>query len=204
MRSLLDNASARQSLSRIITPMANTLIRLRVTADSVTIFGALATVVCASTLIPSGRFLLASLFIGLLALSDLLDGSIARITNSVSQWGAFLDSTLDRVVDAAVLIAIGAYFGNSVHLNTKALIATAIALVMGQMTSYIRARAESLGVTCKVGLAERAERTLVVWLSLVFTGFGFHVLAGAMYFLAAITCFTVLQRMLHVRKQLSQ
>jgi len=202
MRSLLDNASARQFLSRIITPIANALIRLRISADSVTVFGAFATVLCAATLIPNGRFLAASLLIGVLALSDLLDGTIARITNSVSQWGAFLDSTLDRVVDAAVLISIGTYFGVTGHSNPKALIATAIALVMGQMTSYIRARAEALDVQCKVGLAERAERTLVVWLALLVTGLGWNILAEAMYLLAIITTFTVLQRVLHVRKQL--
>lgn len=203
MRSLLDNASARQVLSRIVTPVAKSLIRLKVTADAVTCFGAIATIACAVVFVPSGRFLIASLTIGLLSLSDLLDGTIARLTQSDSRWGAFLDSTLDRVVDAAVLISIAAYFLTTTPVQTSAIVATAIALVMGQMTSYIRAKAESLGVQCKVGLAERAERTFVVWISLLISGLGWFCLPGAMYLLAVITTFTVIQRVVHVRKQLN-
>ncbi|MCX6404757.1 MAG: CDP-alcohol phosphatidyltransferase family protein, partial [Actinobacteria bacterium] len=119
------------------------------------------------------------------------------------RWGAFLDSTLDRVVDAAVLISIAAYFLTTTPVQTSATVATAIALVMGQMTSYIRAKAESLGVQCKVGLAERAERTFVVWISLLISGLGWFCLTGAMYLLAVITTFTVIQRVVHVRKQLN-
>jgi len=203
MRSLLDNASARQVLSRIVNPVAKSLIRLRVSADAVTCFGAIATIVCAAVFVPSGKFLIASLTIGILTLSDLLDGTIARLTNSDSRWGAFLDSTLDRVVDASVLIAIAAYFLATTPTDNKAIVATAIALVMGQMTSYIRAKAEALGVQCKVGLAERAERTFVVWIALLVSGLGWFCLDYALYFLAIITTFTVIQRVIHVRKQLA-
>ena len=203
MRSLLDNASARQVLSGIVTPVAKCLIRLRVSADAVTVFGAIATIACAVVFVPSGRFLIASLTIGLLSLSDLLDGTMARLTKSVSRWGAFLDSTLDRVVDAAVLISISAYFLSAMGKDDKALAATAVALVMGQMTSYIRAKAESLDVQCKVGLAERAERTLIVWIALLVSGLGWFCLSGAMYLLALITTLTVIQRVAHVRKQLN-
>jgi len=156
MKALLDNASARQVLSRIVTPVAQSLIRLKVTADTVTCFGAIATIACAAAFIPSGHFLLASITVGLLSLSDLLDGTIARLTGSDSRWGAFLDSTLDRVVDAAVLISIAAYLLDVTAVDTNVVVATAVALIMGQMTSYIRAKAEALGVQCKVGLAERA------------------------------------------------
>lgn len=202
MRSLLDNASARQVLSRIVTPTANSLIRLRVTADAVTCFGAVATILCAAVFVPTGKLLIASITIGILSLSDLLDGTIARITKSESRWGAFLDSTLDRVVDAAVLIAITSYFLNQDSVNQKAIIATAIALMMGQLTSYIRAKAESLDVQCKVGFAERAERTFVVWLALLVSGLGWFCLDYAMFLLATITTFTVIQRIAHVRRQL--
>lgn len=202
MISLLDNAIARQSLSRIVNPVARTLINLKVTADGVTCVAAIATISAAALFIPQGQFLLAAITIGLLALGDLLDGTIARLTNSASKWGAFLDSTLDRVVDAAVLIAIGAFLAGF-HKDHRALIACAVALVMGQMTSYIRARAEALGVSCKVGLAERAERTLVVWFALLISGLGFYCLDFAMYVLAVITTVTVGQRIWHVRKQLA-
>jgi len=201
---LLDNASARQVLSRIVTPVANSLIRLKVSADSVTCAGAVATIACAAVFIPSGKFLIASITIGILSLSDLLDGTIARLTGSDSRWGAFLDSTLDRVVDALVLVSIAAYFLEKDVIDTKVLAATSVALVMGQMTSYIRAKAESLGVQCKVGLAERAERTLVVWIALLVSGLGWFCLSGAMYLLAVITTFTVIQRVVHVRKQLDK
>jgi len=200
---LLDNASARQVLSGIVTPVAKCLIRLRVSADAVTVFGAIATIACAVVFVPSGHFLIASLTIGLLSLSDLLDGTMARLTKSDSRWGAFLDSTLDRVVDAAVLISISAYFLSAMGKDDKALAATAVALVMGQMTSYIRAKAESLDVQCKVGLAERAERTLIVWIALLVSGLGWFCLSGAMYLLALITTLTVIQRVAHVRKQLN-
>ena len=203
MRSLLDNASARQVLSGIVTPVAKSLIRLKVSADAVTVFGAIATIACAVVFVPSGRFIIASFTIGLLSLSDLLDGTMARLTKSDSRWGAFLDSTLDRVVDAAVLISISAYFLSAMGKNDKALAATAVALVMGQMTSYIRAKAESLDVQCKVGLAERAERTLIVWIALLVSGLGWFCLSGAMYLLALITTLTVIQRVAHVRKQLN-
>ena len=178
------------------------MIRLRITADAVTAFAALATIGVAAYFVPSGHFLTASLLIGLLALGDLLDGTIARLSNTASKWGAFLDSTLDRVVDATVLISIAAFFHRNVG-SELALWATAIALVMGQMTSYIRARAESFNIDCKVGFAERAERTLVVWVALFVTGLGLDCLAAAMYLLAVITTFTVGQRILHVRKQLA-
>lgn len=200
---MLDNASARQVLSGIVTPVAKCLIRLRVSADAVTVFGAIATIACAVVFVPSGHFLIASLTIGLLSLSDLLDGTMARLTKSDSRWGAFLDSTLDRVVDAAVLISISAYFLSAMGKDDKALAATAVALVMGQMTSYIRAKAESLDVQCKVGLAERAERTLIVWIALLVSGLGWFCLSGAMYLLALITTLTVIQRVAHVRKQLN-
>ena len=200
---MLDNASARQALSRVVTPTAKSLIRLNVSADAVTCFGAIATIACAALFIPTGRFLIASLTIGILALSDLLDGAIARLTKSDSRWGAFLDSTLDRVVDAAVLIAIADYFLSGPQVDQAAAVAASIALVMGQMTSYIRAKAESLNVDCKVGLAERAERTLVVWISLLVSGLGWFCVDWAMYLLAVITTVTVVQRVTHVRKQLS-
>ena len=200
---MLDNASARQVLSGIVTPVAKSLIRLKVSADAVTVFGAIATIACAVVFVPSGRFIIASFTIGLLSLSDLLDGTMARLTKSDSRWGAFLDSTLDRVVDAAVLISISAYFLSAMGKNDKALAATAVALVMGQMTSYIRAKAESLDVQCKVGLAERAERTLIVWIALLVSGLGWFCLSGAMYLLALITTLTVIQRVAHVRKQLN-
>ena len=203
MRSLLDNASARQVLSRIVDPVAQSMIRRRISADAVTCFGAIATIFCAGVFIPSGHFFFASITIGILALSDLLDGTIARLTNSDSRWGAFLDSTLDRVVDASVLIAIAAYFLKVAPADVAPLVATAIALVMGQMTSYIRAKAESLDVQCKVGLAERAERTFIVWLALLVSGLGWFCLNYAMYVLAVVTTFTVAQRVMHVRKQLN-
>ena len=174
---------------------------MRITADAVTSVAALATILVAMYFVPKGQFLTASLLIGLLSLGDLLDGTIARLSNTASKWGAFLDSTLDRVVDASVLISIAVYFYRSSE-NSQVLMATSTALVMGQMTSYIRARAESLGTSCKVGLAERAERTFLVWISLLLSGLGVDCLDPAMYLLAAITTFTVGQRILHVRKQL--
>lgn len=200
---MLDNARARNAIAQSVNPLAKTLLSWKFTPDSITWAGTLGTVFVSVTCISQGRFLLGGILLIVLSLSDLLDGTMARMQQSASSWGAFLDSTLDRVSDAAIIGGVAYYYSNhpevsELHPTTAAL----IALVMGMLTSYVRARAEGLGVDCKVGIAERAERSIIILTGLIFTGLGIAILPVTLWVLAALTSVTVLQRIVHVRRLL--
>jgi CDP-diacylglycerol--glycerol-3-phosphate 3-phosphatidyltransferase len=198
---MLDNAQARASMAKIVEPIARGLLRIGLTPDMVTWIGALAVVANSVFVIAHGHWVLGALLYGLLGLSDVLDGTMARLSQTSGKWGAFLDSTLDRIVDASVLIAIAVYY--IAHPEQSWIpVVTLIALTAGQLTSYIRARAEAVGATCRVGFAERAERSLIVWLGMLLTGLGFNVLPYSLVLLALASSATVIQRIIHVRKQL--
>ena len=167
-----------------------------------TVFGALLSITVIFIFIPTGQLLVAAVLYGLCGLSDLLDGTMARITSTTSSWGAFLDSTLDRLVDASLLIALIIYFNRQDSTHTVEMVACFVSLVSGQAISYIRARAEALGVSASVGIAERAERSLIIWLALLVTGLGVDILKASTLVLAVISVVTVFQRVIHVRAQL--
>jgi CDP-diacylglycerol--glycerol-3-phosphate 3-phosphatidyltransferase len=134
--------------------------------------------------------------------SDTLDGTMARLSGRSSRWGAFLDSTLDRVADAAIFTGLLWWFVGGGHRPWLAGV-TAVCLVGGMVVSYARARAEGLGLTCDVGIAERSERLAVALLATGLTGI-FHVewiQAVGLTVLAAATVVTVGQRMVHVHRQ---
>jgi CDP-diacylglycerol---glycerol-3-phosphate 3-phosphatidyltransferase len=187
---------------QVFTPVARLLLRLGVSPDVVTIIGTVG--VCAAALVffPRGDFLVGVLVIVVFVFSDLVDGLMARLSGQSSNWGAFLDSTLDRFGDAAIFAGIAMYYagrGDSQPLTGLAI----YCLVMGSVTSYVRARAESLGMQAKVGIAERADRLVAV---LLMTGLSdlldvpvlIPVMLGA---LAVASTVTVLQRVLLVRSQ---
>lgn len=199
---MLDNDQARKTVSKAIAPIINLLVRFKVSPDVITWTGGLGTLASAAVFVSHGEFLIGSLLIGLFSLSDLLDGALARRLGISGPWGAFLDSTFDRVSDAAVIGAL-AYFYLADSLNSKTSIGIAclVALVMGQLTSYARARAEGIGVDCKVGIAERAERSLILWIGMLVTGLGFDILPYAIYLLAFLSTITVGQRIAHVYQQ---
>jgi CDP-diacylglycerol--glycerol-3-phosphate 3-phosphatidyltransferase len=193
----------------VFTPIARLLLRLGVSPDAVTLVGTLG--VCAGALIffPQGLLLAGVLVITAFVFSDIVDGNMARMSNRVSPFGAFLDSTLDRVADAAVFAGLAMYYvgpGDSDWLAALCL----YNLVTGSVTSYARARAESLGMEAKVGIAERATRLVSV---LVITGLAdLANLLGAgedalwaivvvLVALAVASTITVLQRVLTVRDQ---
>ncbi len=198
---MLDNAQARSLAATIIEPAARGLLRVGLTPDMVTWLGALAVIANAIFVIAPGHWVLGAVLYGLLGLSDVLDGTMARLSGTSGNWGAFLDSTLDRVVDAAVLIAIAMFYYEHPQQNWI-LLTILIALTAGQLTSYIRARAEAVGATCRVGFAERAERSIILWLGMLLTGLGLNVLPFALVILAVASTITVAQRIVHVRKQL--
>jgi CDP-diacylglycerol--glycerol-3-phosphate 3-phosphatidyltransferase len=200
---VLDNANARRSVARIIDPVAKLLLRLKVTPDGITWFGCGATVVISFAFLAQGKFLIGALLFGLFSLIDLLDGTMARMLGTAGPWGAFLDSTLDRVSDSAVICALIYFYVNSeVSQRNVVVIAGIVSLVMSLLTSYARAKAESLDAQCTVGIAERAERNLIIWIALLVSGLVTDVMPYAFVLLAVVSTITVIQRMLFVRKQL--
>jgi len=187
--------------TRVLSPVADALLRLGVSPDAVTLVGTAG--VCAGALI---FFLRGDLGVGVLVVSafvfsDLIDGYMARASGRSSSWGAFLDSTLDRFGDAAIFGGLVLYFAS---IDDTPLAALALyCLVMGSVTSYARARAESLGMQAKVGVAERADRLVAILVMTAFSDwFDLPVLLTAtLWVLAAASTITVVQRVLVVRRQ---
>ena len=144
-------------VTTIISPVARLLLRLGVSPDAVTLVGTLATCTAALWFAPRGDLVVAALSVTLFALFDLLDGTMARMSGRVSMFGAFLDSTLDRIADGALFGGLALYFAwhDESHLY---LVLCLVILVMGAVTSYARAKADHLGYDAKVGIAERPDR----------------------------------------------
>ena len=191
----------RPAMTRILTPLGRALVRRGIGPDAVTAAGTLGTVISALLFFPRGLLTAGALVITVFVLFDLLDGVVARLGGGGgSTWGAFLDSTLDRVADAAIFSGLILYF-----ISTgDALLAgvTLFALVAGMLVSYAKARAEGLGLTCDVGLAERPERLVIVLVAACFSGLGVpYLLAAGMWLLAAAGAVTVVQRVVHVHRQ---
>lgn len=186
----------------LLAPIAKLLLRLGVSPDAVTLVGTLG--VCAGALVffPQGMLFTGVMVITAFVFSDLLDGHMARVSGRTSPFGAFLDSTLDRVGDGAIFAGLALYFAGPGESDLY-LTLSLVCLVMGSVTSYARSRAESLGFQAKVGIAERADRLVIC---LVATGLGalFNVPAlmyAALWFLAVASTITVGQRIWVVRKQ---
>jgi CDP-diacylglycerol--glycerol-3-phosphate 3-phosphatidyltransferase/CDP-diacylglycerol--inositol 3-phosphatidyltransferase len=186
----------------VLAPFVNTFIKLGISPDVITLVGTAGVSAGALVFFPQGELLTGVLVITAFVFSDLIDGAMARATGTTSSWGAFLDSTLDRMADAAVFAGLVLYFAGPGD-SYLYLCATLYCLVMGIVTSYTRARAESLGMEAKGGIAERADRLVAI---LVMTGFGalldlpilMHVTIWA---LAVASTVTVLQRIMMVRRQ---
>lgn len=188
--------------TKVISPIAHLLIKMGVSADAVTLVGTIG--VCAGALVffPIGRLLTGVLVITAFVFSDLLDGYMARTTGKTSKFGAFLDSTLDRIGDGAIFAGLALYFAWDGDSRLY-LVLSLVCLVMGGVTSYARAKAEGLGFQAKVGIAERADRLVLI---LVMTGLGALLdlpvlIYIALWALAAASTLTVIQRIWVVRKQ---
>lgn len=186
----------------MLAPIVNTFIRLGISPDAVTLVGTLGVSAGALVFFPQGKLLTGVLVITAFVFSDLIDGAMARATGRTSAFGAFFDSTLDRIADAAIFGGLVLYFAGSGD-NYLYLCLTLYCLVMGAVTSYARARAESLGMDAKGGLAERADRLVAI---LVMTGLGalFDVpilMYVTIWALALASTETVVRRILMVRTQ---
>ncbi|VTR75546.1 phosphatidylinositol phosphate synthase [Cellulomonas hominis] len=192
----------RGAMTRLFTPVADALLRRGVSPDAVTITGTVAVVAAALWLFPAGHFLAASLVIAFFALTDSLDGVMARRSGRSGPWGAFLDSTLDRFGDAAIFSGLVLWFIGEGDSSWGAGLALAC-LVLGSIVPYARARAEGLGMTAAVGIAERADRLAAVLVATALVGVGVPevVLVVVLGLLAAASFVTVVQRMLTVRRQ---
>jgi CDP-diacylglycerol---glycerol-3-phosphate 3-phosphatidyltransferase len=180
------------------------LIESRLTPNAISVTGLIGNLI-AAVLILEHHFVLAGVAFILGSLCDMFDGRYSRMSGKGTPFGAFLDSTLDRVEEGVVLAAVAVWFaqdGNDVAVG-----ATVIAVVGSYMVSYTRARAEALGVGGKVGIASRAVRVVILSAGLVFAAGelvpDFDLLEPAIYVMAALTVFTALQRVLHVRRQLA-
>jgi CDP-diacylglycerol--glycerol-3-phosphate 3-phosphatidyltransferase len=181
-------------MRRGFTPLLSGLQRLGVTPNQVTVFGTLLNG-AAAVLIVFDHLIYAGIVFLFAGCCDMLDGALARRAQQSTKWGAFLDSTLDRVSEGIVLAAIAYLLASQGHSVDAALVV--LALLGSLLVSYTRARAESLGIECKVGLLSRPERIILVALGLFF-----DVLSYAIYILLALTVFTIVQRVVYTYREL--
>lgn len=195
------NRFARALFTRIFTPTAAFLVRRGVSPDVVTLIGTLGVVVGSLAFYPRHEFFWGTIIITCFVFSDLIDGTMARMTERSSRWGAWLDSTLDRVGDAAVFGGIALWYaGDGEDLLMVSL--CLYCLASGAVVSYARARAEGLGMTADVGVTERADRLVAILVMTGFDGLGVpYVQAAALWFLAVGSTVTIAQRAVAVRRQ---
>ncbi len=196
------NRFARALFTRLLTPVARLLLRLGVSPDVVTLVGTLGVAVGALAFYPGGHLLAGTLVITAFVFADTVDGIMARTSGRSSSWGAYLDSTLDRVGDAAVFGGLVLWFTGGGDDRLAAVLALAC-LTLGSIVSYAKARAEGLGMTANVGIAERADRLVAVLATTGLVGLGLPevVLTVVLAVLALASLITVVQRILEVRRQ---
>ena len=188
-------------VTRVIEPIARTLSRLGVTPDAVTLFGTMGASASSLYLFFHGHLFWGTIAVALFALSDLFDGAIARVSQrGASQWGGFLDSTCDRLTDASILSGLALYLVQREDPLTPVVLAS---IVFGNLIPYIRAKAESYGIPCAVGIAERTERLVLILIATGLAGLGVpYALTIGTWLLLLLGAITVLQRVWVVRKGL--
>ena len=190
----------RAPVTALISPVARWLLRIGLTPNALTVIGALGSSLCAVFFFSQGKFFLGTVLVTFFVLSDLLDGTMARQSQAgPTKLGALIDSTLDRVSDAAIFIGILLFAYND-NLRVVSYLAL-IALVTGTLIPYIRAKAESLGVECSVGIAERTERLILVLVGTGLYGLGINwALNLSLSVICLASAITVIQRMLVVAR----
>ena len=185
----------REPVAKIIDPIAKVLIKMRITPNWISLVGGLGSSISALILFSSGKFLMGVIAVSFFALFDLFDGTVARLsTRGSTKWGALLDSTLDRISDAAILIGGMIYFQNRDELLVKIFL---VAIVSSFMVSYVKARAEALQIQCNGGIAERTERLLIILTAYGVYDLGFsNAINIGVYLLATLATITVIQRII--------
>lgn len=178
-------------------PVAERLVNGRVTPNMLTVFG-LALTLAAAPFIITGHTAVGAVIFLIGSLTDMLDGAVARLGKQVTAFGAFLDSTSDRLAEGVVLGSIALLYAKEGHIGRVALVFAV--MIASFLVSYTRARAEALGLQCKVGLMSRPERVVLLVVGLLFARY--LVLDVVLAVMAVLTSWTVVTRILYVRKQL--
>lgn len=196
------NRHARALFTRLFSPLARALLRVGVSPDVVTFVGTAGVSASALILFPWGQLFWGVVAITLFVFSDVLDGVMARLTDRKGRWGGFLDSTLDRIQDDAIFLGLALWFYGGGHDPGTAALAV-VCILLGNLVSYARAKAESLGYEANVGIAERAERLVSVLTVAGLCGLGLPTpfLFWTLAVLGAASAVTVVQRVLAVRSQ---
>ena len=187
-------------VTALITPSCRFLLRIGITANWLTFIGAIGSSISALYFFSKGDFFLGTILVSLFALSDLFDGTMARLSElGTTKWGALIDSTLDRVTDAAIYAGVISYAISSDNANLALL--ALLALITGALIPYIRAKAESLGIACSVGIAERAERLIIILTATGLYGLGVNIaLVGGLLLINILGLITIVQRLLVVAR----
>ncbi len=192
---------AKAFVTRILTPIARALLAMGISPDVITLIGTIGVSAAALAFYPRGEFLVGTLIILVFVFSDTLDGTMARLSGRSSVWGAFLDSTMDRIADAAIFAGLLWWYVSRGDENVLAGV-TLVCLIGGMVISYAKARAEGLGMTANVGIAERSERLVAVLFVAGLLGLGVPYAPEVLLWVLAIaTVITVVQRMAEVRRQ---
>ena len=199
---LMISSALKPAVTRLINPLARTALRLGLTPNSVTVLGALGLIISAAYFYNREEYFVGTLVITAFALSDLFDGAMARISDEgATAWGGFLDSTIDRVTDSAIVISLALPLIRNEDLLAYPAV---VALVTGVLIPYIRAKAESFDIACSVGITERTERLIIILVAAGFHGLGVpYILAIGIWTLAILGLVTVFQRLQVVRKGLA-
>ena len=198
---LMLSASLKPAVTRAINPIARGALAIGLTPNAATFIGAIGLVTSALYFYPKGDFFIGTLVISFFALSDLFDGAMARISHKgASAWGGFLDSTIDRITDSAILVGLTLYLVDVDDALTAVVIG---ALVFGSLVPYIRAKAESMQISCSGGIAERTERLIISLTAIGLEGLGVpFALAIGIWLLLILAVVTVIQRILIVKAAL--
>ena len=193
------SAILKPAVTKVITPIASGALRMGITPNGVTWAGATGVVASAFYFYPRGNFFWGTLIICFFALSDLFDGTMARISQQGrSKWGGFLDSTVDRISDSAVLCAIAIYL---IQEDDQLSIVYLVCLITGMLIPYIRAKAESMNIECSGGIAERTERAIIVLVGTGLHGLGVpYALTISAWLLALLGVVTTIQRLIIVKR----
>jgi CDP-diacylglycerol--glycerol-3-phosphate 3-phosphatidyltransferase len=191
--------SLRDPVAKIISPIVRLLVKMGVSANTISTIGGLGSIASALYFFPKGDFFIGVIFVTLFVLSDLFDGAVARASNKgESKWGALLDSTLDRFSDAAIFIGALLFY---IESSDPLVVVILVAVSASFMVSYIKARAESLSIACNGGVAERSERLVIVLVAYGLHGLGIaYIMAIGLWTVALLSLFTVYQRMMIVYK----
>jgi CDP-diacylglycerol--glycerol-3-phosphate 3-phosphatidyltransferase len=188
---------SRASLTRVVDPVARAALRAGISPNAVTLAGTTGVLIGAIGFGARGHMFTGLVIVTLSALTDMLDGAMARARGPAGRFGALLDSTMDRVADGAIFGAVAYWFAYTGNRSTAA--AALLCLVAGQVVSYAKARAEGLGFECNVGVAERSERLILVGIGGLLHTLGVpHGFEVVLWLLAALSVLTVWQRVVHV------